>query len=381
MELKCDFEVWTWDSSHRLYTCIVTSAAITKIDDGTIKSFTGNHLNGKSNKDVEAVWFHFTELSFFPRGLQTIFPQLNAVQISYCGLKEITRDDLVGLENLEAIYLNSNLLTFLPSNLFENMTKLRRISFVGNKVEFVSSDLLKPIMNNRLDWVDFRKNKNINAFYKPGKERSVATIEALMEIIETNCKSPPAEEIKYDQEIKKDEEAHNLLLSKSLIDWMTSSHFSDFTISVDSKKFPVHKWIFSAQSSVLAEIFSSKEDNKGIDINLTEFGVEPVADFIRYFYAGKFPKPDNAINVFKISAKLDAAKLKTISEQIICRNVLKTSNAYEIFMLGHDHASNKLKSAGFQKLKSAFPDNNLSEKLMENPVDLKHFIDLLNKYN
>lgn len=153
----------TWYSSpNAIYTCKITSALIARSDYRTIISLIGTHLVGKSNRDVEAVWFSKTVVNYVPRGLHTSFPNLTGICISECGLMEITRDDFKGLENFKIIYFNNNQLKHLQSNLCVNMPKLTHISFNSNKLEFVSSKLLQPIMSNGLDLVDFRKNKNIN---------------------------------------------------------------------------------------------------------------------------------------------------------------------------------------------------------------------------
>lgn len=195
MEIKCTFETQYWPAlSDNFYTCHVTSASITEIDNRVIQSFTGVHGNDKTDNDVEAIFFEETKINFFPRGLHKIFPQLMAIRIYHCGLKDITKDDLEGLENLELLDLCENDLETLPSNLFEGMIKLKKINLSGNELEFLTSNLLKPIMNNKLISVSFCDNKSIDAFYSSGYSESVADLDALMEIIDENCETPEGEE-------------------------------------------------------------------------------------------------------------------------------------------------------------------------------------------
>lgn len=49
------------------------------------------------------------------------------------------------------------------------MTKLKRIGAHCNKLEFVSSELLRPIINNGLAWVDFQGSETLNIIFEPGK--------------------------------------------------------------------------------------------------------------------------------------------------------------------------------------------------------------------
>lgn len=191
MYVKCEYALESWNGfPNKLYTGWITSASITKIDDRTIKkSISEIHENGKSDSDVEAVSFEETVVGFFPRDLHINFPYLVALSIFNCGLIEVSRDDLKDLTSLEAIYLNSNQLKELPNNLFEDMPKLRIIELYGNKLEFISSKLLEPVIGNGLTLVDLRGNKIIDAFYWPGKDGSVQTIEELLNIIDTSSES------------------------------------------------------------------------------------------------------------------------------------------------------------------------------------------------
>lgn len=188
MYVKCEYALESWNGfTNKLYTGWITSASITKIDDRTIKkSISEIHENGKSDSDVEAVSFEETVVGFFPRDLHINFPCLIALSIFNCGLTEISRDDLKDLTFLEAIYLNSNQLKALPDDLFEDMPKLRIIELYGNKLEFISSKLLEPVTGNGLTLADFRGNKIIDAFYWPGKDGSVQTIEELLCIMDAS---------------------------------------------------------------------------------------------------------------------------------------------------------------------------------------------------
>lgn len=172
IEIECKFVNSGWTvgvSSSRiiLYTCRIPSASITK--PGTrVTSFKGEHQPGKSNNDVEAINFTNVVVHYFPLGLDKIFPNLSHLQIGNCGLKEISRRDLIGLESLTSLCLQFNELQSLPSNLFNRMTNLIELEFNNNKLDFMSSKLLRPIMNNKLQIVDFGSDPSPKAQFKAG---------------------------------------------------------------------------------------------------------------------------------------------------------------------------------------------------------------------
>lgn len=123
------------------YTCFIESALITKRRT-EIKPIEGIHLLGKNYNVVQGICFNKnkneTVIEYFPRNLKRFFPRLIGLYIDNCGLKEISCDDLRGLEALEFLGLSFNLLTSLPNDLFTNMPKLKVISFCGNKLRYLS---------------------------------------------------------------------------------------------------------------------------------------------------------------------------------------------------------------------------------------------------
>lgn len=366
MELRCEFQNLVWyHAPSDLYTCIITSAAITK-PNTKIESIQGTHQPDKSNSDVEAILFSRTLVQYFPRGLSKVFPNLRALQIERCGLMEISRRDLIGLEGLEAIAIRYNGLKSLPNNLFTNMSKLTRISFLNNWLESLSSKLFWPIFDNNLLQIYLNGNTSIDSFYGPGDTgiNQAESLAKLMDVIDINCRKP-----------KRDDEsaAHKIFSTKVTSGfeelWM-SGRLSDFTICAGAEKFEVHKNILSIQSSAFSRIFEESESNE-MEINGLSAGI--VEDFLRYIYTGRISDHSNVMELFKIAAKMEVSALKYLCEEKILE-LLDPSNAEKIFDLAHAYSSDDLKVMAFNEIKKMFNGASLDNDLMNHPDCLKDLI-------
>lgn len=186
MKLKCEFRIAPWYHEPKdFFTCFITSATITKRKT-EIEDIVGTHLPNK-NKDVLGLVLSNTAAEYFPRGLNKKFPNLKALMLKNSGLKEISMQDLIGLENLETLLFLSEKLESLPDNLLTHMRKLSRITFYRNELEFVSSTLLAPIINNEIKRIRFYTPK-IKAGYGPDyyEPNKVETLQELINITDTN---------------------------------------------------------------------------------------------------------------------------------------------------------------------------------------------------
>lgn len=130
MEFQCKY----FPSSDGYYNCDVVNIAKNSSSSSAI-AITGNHLQGKTNADVQRFRLYSQHLEVFPRNLHENFPNLRSLWINGCGLKKISKTDLIGLENLEELNLDGNNLTSLPNDLFTGMKKLAQIYFNNNKLE------------------------------------------------------------------------------------------------------------------------------------------------------------------------------------------------------------------------------------------------------
>lgn len=125
-----------------------------------------------------------TIVKFFPRGLETIFPNLEGIQIYNAQLEWIEKEDLKPFKGLIEIHLPYNKLDFLQSDLFEFNPKLKKVNFESNRqLKYVSSSLLKPL--TQLEQAYFQSCNCINSY-----AQNKAALKSLMGHIDVGCTSP-----------------------------------------------------------------------------------------------------------------------------------------------------------------------------------------------
>ena len=367
MEVECKYKLANWFKGQRkieVYTGIGNSIK----NPGTSVSFIkGVHQEDKTNRDVGAIAFVRKKLEQFPRGIQNFFPFLTCLHIADCGLKNITRRDLLGLENLKILFLNQNKLKALPDNLFKSMPDLERIAFYNNEITRMSSKLFEPLNKEKLNFANFKGNPSID--YRFDSDDGDTSLDVLMKKIDESCESPDGE-MTAD---KKYREKYHLLM-KSSEELYVNGLFSDFTINVRGEELKVHKFVLSVQSSVFKAMFmneDAEEDGLKYFNNVTN---EAFKEFLHFFYSGDIKNEDNATQLFELAVKFDVPLLKLDCEDIIVSS-LKESNMIEIYNLGHTNNSDKIKREAFAIIQEILPevtDNMLDEHEMLNDlVDLK----------
>lgn len=133
--------------------------------------------------------FRRSTVNYFPRGLHQSFRYLTRLHLIDCKLMVLDRLDLIALDRLISINFDKNYLRLLPSDLFVGMKGLKAISFAYNEMEFLSSELLNPVLENGLTFVNFRGNKRIDDFFKDNGESDLS-LQELMEVIDEKCLDP-----------------------------------------------------------------------------------------------------------------------------------------------------------------------------------------------
>lgn len=362
MELQVEFKPLKNDASNVIsYGCGIISANI--VERGTlIKSVKGNHFADKSKKDVKVMMISDTVVNYVPRGLHCLFPFLAVLRIHDCKLKEISREDLAGLSTLKGLYMDGNVLTTLPNNLFHNMLALEKISFAQNRIKNMSSQLLLPIADN-LKMADFRGNDAINAEF--GTDAAFKTIQALMEEIEKKCTKPEPEKNRpltsqYSEVFRQS--------------WETG-RFADLTVTTNDKKFRVSKMILSLKSHVLNTLIG----DGAAELKIPNYSAAAVENFLCFLHTNELHDESNAMEVFEMATKFDIPDLKNRSQEIMVKG-LDDSNAVDIFALGHVFAAETMKESALKQIKKTLPTVELTDKLKNNIEGLKELMDARRKF-
>lgn len=135
IKLECQYGTVDWGLwTDALYTC--DDAKIIHHDTHRIVTeLSQSHTEGYSNDDVMGVYVAPDKtLKFVPRILSSHFPNLIVLQVDYCGIEKISREDFAGMPKLKALSLNDNKIKVIESDLFASNPALFFIALAYNPI-------------------------------------------------------------------------------------------------------------------------------------------------------------------------------------------------------------------------------------------------------
>lgn len=349
------------------YECRAFKVVITQRCE--IESFVGEHIKGRSGSDVDILGFDDSTVLYVPGGLPKFFPNLKALEIRRCSLKEINAEDLHGLSSLTNLSVGNNCLKSLPNDLFMHTKRLRRISFEWNELEFLSSRLLNTIPDHQWDLVDFRKNSKIDQIYWPITGKGLKSIHQMKVAIDSSCFPTAAKSI-----------------SMNYRKLWEDKKYTDFTILADGKEFSVHKNVLAVQCPFFASLLKTDDKVKASNkYEITVSGYEVVEDFLYCLYTGEIKRVGHSVELFNLAATFNDEELKKEFELIACTNI-NNDNALKALFIGNAHESVKIIESAFNILKKVLPNDALSDLLKFKPNEVgeilknKSLIAKLNKH-
>ncbi|XP_065209099.1 speckle-type POZ protein-like isoform X2 [Planococcus citri] len=132
-------------------------------------------------------------------------------------------------------------------------------------------------------------------------------------------------------------------------------YFSDVTVSVKGKKYPVHKIILAIRSSVFNTMFRNKmQESRNNHIVITDIEQEPFEEMLHYIYTGKVTNiEESAFELLPAADKYDLIELKAMCEVVLCWK-LSTDNAARILILADMHRADELKTFALQFIKENY---------------------------
>lgn len=337
MEVQCNFgnfynrgvKCATGESAYS-YTCCVTKIKSSSTNSVRIE---GTHDPSKRDKDVESVSIWNQNIERVPKEFQDVYLNMVHLEINNCNLKLITRDHLRGFEKLTHLILAQNKIRTLPDNLFVDMKSLEKIDLGGNPIEFATSKVLEPFVNN--------ENMTVSLSFKDSDIKEKKSIRDLMQLIDKFCSNPILGQHSADA---------NRLYENSKELWL-SGRYSDLKVFVGSTEFRVHKLVLVSQSSVFAEII----DEAATEMIIREFSESAVENLLCFLYTGKASSDvGNIEENFKIAVKFKAYGLADLCEDKLLTFV-NEKTALEYFKLSFDLPSKRLRRKAFSIIADSFP--------------------------
>lgn len=357
MEIKCKFGNETWELENNptsVYTCSVTSCSI-QTRNLAVSAFKGVHKGVQDNRSVMGLSFEGAGIDYMPRNLSTIFPNLSFLLIDNCGLKEVSAEDMVGLEKLEAFWVPNNKIETLPVELFEKMTEVKEVDFHGNLIQRFDWKVLEPIKAT-IQFFALSDNPGLNEVFEKDSN-SVENFIKMLKLSETN------------EVIAKNLEMN----SKRLENLFTSGKHADFTIEAGDKAYRVHKCILASLSSVFDGIFSNDASlpSKKYE-NIGNVGHAAIEEFLRYFYTKATPSEENVYELLKLAVDFDVPDLK-LQCQTIIGDKTKPENAHDLFKVAVRHSLQDLKRKAFAAIQECYPE--IGDYLYDKPKVVSDIIE------
>lgn len=104
----------------------------------------GYHLTDKDNYQVEVLLMERQQLTFFPRDIETFFPNVKIIDLSVNSISTVQNLHLKPFPDLERLSLAHNQICELESSLFNGLPKLKVINFIFNNIIHVGYDIHLP---------------------------------------------------------------------------------------------------------------------------------------------------------------------------------------------------------------------------------------------
>lgn len=364
MEFQCKYSELKGN-----YVCQVVNIVKTS-SFSRINIFTGEHFEGKTNDDVKLLSIENKPLEAFPRNLYEKFPNLTWLWINRCGLTKISRTDLIGLKNLEELIAKENELKSLPDNLFAGMRRLKHINFDRNKLERLSSNLLKTIETS-LERAYFFENTKINDYFVKNDRTQI--LKRLMQIMDS-LEPPLPKTDSHPKSLRKasGRNEHQQQVFAKFAEFRVSGKFTDFTIKVRREEFKVHKSFLAAQSPVFLQTFTNDDGTaEKTFTKVKNFSEDSFGHFLDFFYTGRVDEESNALEVFELAMVYEVAALIKICADKISAT-LSQSNALEVFNIAHHHNCDRLKQAAFKVIQKMLPE--IPDNLVENENQVNRLV-------
>jgi len=151
--IECKFEELTYLILDTIYRCNINADPNITTQESALQTMVeASHSDQKTNNDVSGIFSRDKTVHFFPQDLDNYFPNLKAIWIENCGLKEITQSDLKSFPHLVNCYMPKNSLIMIDEGLFDFNPKLEFVGFGDNDIVHIHPNVFDNLSKLRYFW-------------------------------------------------------------------------------------------------------------------------------------------------------------------------------------------------------------------------------------
>ncbi|CRK98326.1 CLUMA_CG011688, isoform A [Clunio marinus] len=132
--------VWTVPN---LYAC--QGKLISIGDPNNVTAVSHNHINGKSNNEVQALILDNSQIKSMLRNINQFYPNLESLTVRYSDITELNLEDLQDFPNLTQIDFGSNKIERLNWNLFKKTPKVKVIGLNWNPIKYIAHNVFDDL--------------------------------------------------------------------------------------------------------------------------------------------------------------------------------------------------------------------------------------------
>jgi Leucine rich repeat len=150
LQIKCEFDDDHFNGWEKRYSC-KTVKYLTEGNAKIVEKIDGAQKNTSyTNFNVTQFFAKGIKIEQFPEGLAMHFGFLEVIRIVSCDMTILYKSSLENLTNIKYLDLLGNRLENLDSDTFENTPKLIEVWLNNNRLQFIGAQLLNPLKSLRV---------------------------------------------------------------------------------------------------------------------------------------------------------------------------------------------------------------------------------------
>lgn len=212
--LNCQYSNYYFNEIGTIYACYQPTLS-NILSTKEVTASTGTHQAGKSNADVRALFIYGQkELTYFPRGIEKIYPNLIGLIVINTNITTLNGDELNGFPNLKHFQFTANKnLVRVPGNLFTKNPLLVFMTFASNNIKHVGEKILDGLTSLR--HASFAYNYCASTI--ADSTYPSISISALNDFLKKNCTDiqPTCSELSVNENVCKLQEQNQNLIVKN----------------------------------------------------------------------------------------------------------------------------------------------------------------------